>query len=63
MPKNSRLRGTFEKQDGKRAQTLEIITTARLPHLLINVKAIELEKVSLSDMKNLRTVSEHIDCR
>ena len=27
------------------------------------MKVIELEKVSLSNMENLRTVCEHIDCR
>ena len=32
-------------------------------YLSINVKAIELEKVSLSNMQNVRTISEHTDCR
>ena len=31
-------------------------TLAPLPYLLISVQAIEVEKVSLSDMQNLRTV-------
>ena len=30
---------------------------------MINLKAIELEKISLSNMQNARTVSEYIDCR
>ena len=34
-----------------------------LAYLLINVKAIELEKTSLSNMLNLQTVCKHIDCR
>ena len=33
----------------------EIWTTATLPYLLINVKAINLQKVSFSDMENLKT--------
>ena len=32
-------------------------------YLLINVKAIDLEKVSLSNMQNLRPVCEEIHCR
>ena len=36
---------------------VEIWMTAALPYLLIAVKAIDLEKVSLSDMRNLKTVS------
>ena len=35
---------------------------ARLPYLLITEKAIELEKVSLRDIQNLKTVCENIDC-
>ena len=30
--------------------------TARLPYLFITVQAIELEKVSLSDIQDIRTV-------
>ena len=44
-------------------KTNEISTTAPLPYLLITVKAIETEKVSLSDMQNLKTVWYQIDCR
>ena len=36
--------------------TVEICTTTPLSYLLITVKAIELEKMSLSDMKNLSNV-------
>ena len=36
-------------------KTVEIITTAPLTHLLIKMKAIELEKVSLSFIQNLST--------
>ena len=36
--------------------TVETWTTALLPYLLITVQTIETEKVSLSDMENLRTV-------
>ena len=38
------------------ANTVEICSTAPLLYLLIVEKAIELEKVSISDMENLRTV-------
>ena len=49
VSKNSRFRGPFHKQHGKRV-------------LLITEKAIELEKVSLRDIQNLKTVFENIDC-
>ena len=32
-----------------------------LPYLLIALKAIDLQKVSLSDMQNLKTVSKHTE--
>ena len=32
-------------------------------YLLINLRVIELEKLSLSNMQNLRTICEHIDCQ
>ena len=35
---------------------VEIWMTAPLPYLLINVKAIDLDKVSLCEMQNLKTV-------
>ena len=34
---------------------------APLPDLLIIVKAVHLQKVSVSDMKNLKTVSQHTE--
>ena len=37
-------------------KNVEIWTTAPLPYLLNPVKGVQLEKVSLSDMKNLRTI-------
>ena len=43
--------------------TVQMWTTAPLEYLLINVKAVILEKVSLSNMQNVWTVCEHIDCR
>ena len=36
---------------------IEIWMTAPLPDLLINAKGIDLEKVSLCEMQNLKTVS------
>ena len=35
---------------------VEMSRAAPLPHLLITVKAIVLQKVSVSDMQNLKTV-------
>ena len=35
---------------------VEISTAAPSPYLLINMKAIDLQKVSISDMQNLKTV-------
>ena len=37
-------------------KNVEIWTTAPLPYLLNPVKGVQLEKVSLSDMQNLRTI-------
>ena len=34
-----------------------------LQYLLIAVKAIEFQKVSVSDMQNLKTVSQHTECQ
>ena len=45
--KKRRFTGPFNKQHGKRAQT----------DLMISVKQIEFEKVSLSDMQYLKSVS------
>ena len=38
------------------SNTVEISTTAPVLYLFINGQAIELEKVSFSDMQNLKTV-------
>ena len=39
------------------------LNTPSFPYLLITVKPVELEKASLSDMQNLRTVFKDIVCR
>ena len=39
-----------------RPNIVEIFMAERLPYLFINVKAIDLEKVSLCEMQNLKTV-------
>ena len=50
-------RGPFEKQHGKHVQKLLKYKRQHLYHnLLISVRAIELQKVSVSDMKNLKSV-------
>ena len=41
---------------------VQIRTTAVLPCLLITVKAIKFEKVTLGDIQNLKTVCYHIHC-
>ena len=40
-----------------RQNIVEILRTAPLPYLLITVKAMVLQKLSVSDMENLKTVS------
>ena len=40
-----------------RPNIVEMSRTAPLPHLLITVKTIGFQKVSVSDMQNLKTVS------
>ena len=47
------LRQATGQMDGT---TVPISTTASLPNLLITLKIIEFQKVSLSDMKNLKAV-------
>ena len=44
-------------------KTVEMTTTAPLPYLLIPVKAIQLQKLSLSDIQNFSTVCKNIDGR
>ena len=56
MPKKSRFRGPLDKHHGKGDQTLLKPEPPPLAYLLITLKAIEIEKVSLSDTQNLRTV-------
>ena len=56
MAKLSTFRGTFDRQHGKRPQILLQSETPPLSYLVIILKVIELEKVSLSDMKNLINV-------
>ena len=43
--------------------TVEISITPHFPYFSLTVKATELEKTSLSDMKSPKTVSSHIDCQ
>ena len=63
MPKKLSFKGSFGKQHGKRAQTLlKFAWQHLLPYLLIAVKAIDLQKVSVSDMKNFKTVSYFTEC-
>ena len=45
------------------SNTVQICTEAPLSYLLISAKDIQFEKVTLSDMKNLKTVCSHIHCR
>ena len=62
--KKSPFRQPFQKQHVKGDQTIfEIGTAPPLPYLLTIVKATELEKTSISDMKSPKTVSSHIDCQ
>ena len=50
MSKKSRFREPFDMQHGKWGETLLKFDKARLPYLLISVKAIQVGKVSLIDM-------------
>ena len=57
MPQKSCFIGPFKKQHSKRVKnTVEIRTIVPLQYLMIKVRAIELQKVSLSNMQNLKTV-------
>ena len=40
-----------------RPNIVEIFMAERLPYLFINVKTIDFQKVSVSDMENLKNVS------
>ena len=56
MSKNSRFRRPFHKQHGKRGQKLLKVEPHQfLVYLLTTLQAIELEKISLSDMQSLLT--------
>ena len=57
MPKKSRFRGSYKKQHGKRAQTLFNLKDTSLPYLLITGKSIVLQKLSVSHIQNVNTVS------
>ena len=52
MSKNSRLGGPFDKQS---PHTLPFWAKKPLPYLLITVTVIDLDKVSISAMQNLKT--------
>ena len=54
ISKKYRFRGRFDKQHAKGDQTL--LKSEPLPYLLLHVKAIELEKISLSEMQSLKNV-------
>ena len=57
MFKKSRFTGPLDRQHGKWTEnTVSVSTTRPFLYLLIPVNVIELEKVSLSDMKNLKAV-------
>ena len=62
MSKKSCFREPLHRQHGKQAVfnlfsiTVSISMTAPLPYLLITVKVKDLQKVSVSDMQNLKTV-------
>ena len=54
MSKKSRFKGPFDRQHGKRVQTLlRSLTTAPLPYLVIIFEIIESEKVFFSQMQSL----------
>ena len=57
MFKKSRFTGPLDRQHGKRTEnTVSVSTTRPFLYLLIPVNVIELEKVSLSDMQNLKAI-------
>ena len=57
ISKKSRFKGSFGKKHGKRAQKFLKYAWQYLCHIFIAVKAIDLQKVSVTDMRNLKTVS------
>ena len=57
VSKKSSLRVPFKNQHGNQAEkNVEAWTATPLQYLLIPVKTIQVEKISLGDMNNLRTV-------
>ena len=57
MSKKSRFKGPFDREHGKRVQTLlRSESTAPLPYLVIILKVIESEKVCFSQMQSLISV-------
>ena len=57
MSKKSRFKGPFDRQHGKRVQTLlRSDPTPPLPYLVIILKVIESEKVCFSQMQSLISV-------
>ena len=46
-----------------RPNIVEICMAETLPDLLIAVKTIDFQEVSVSNMQNLNTVSQHTECR
>ena len=59
LPLQSTLEQATWSMDRK---TVEILTEARLSYVLISVKAMEFDKVTLSGMQKLKTISSHTQC-
>ena len=56
MSKKSWLRGSFDRQDGKRAETMIQYQRQQFSKFIDHFKVIELGKVTLKDMESLYTV-------
>ena len=56
MSKNSSFRRPFDKQQSTAQKTVEFRITPPLPYLLFTVKAIDLKKMPISDMRSLKNV-------
>ena len=57
MSVKCRFRGLFKKNMAKGPKTVGICTTPPLPYLFIPVKIIQLEKIYVSALQILKTVS------
>ena len=57
MPKKSCCRGYYKKQMVNAPKHCSNLKDTSLPYLLITGKSIVLEKISVSDIQNLKTVS------